>query len=114
MPLFWVTWDPPTYTGVRLVLTNRTVDVAYVLGVYAHMGVTPGFTDCGVPGGKVGTWASSRCYWKESSDVRDHGAEADHEGGRRHARRVDDVVAGPDLPAALPAGHDQRPAGRDR
>ena len=60
MLLFCVIWDPPTYTGYRPVFEIRTVDGALRPdgAVKIHVGVTAGFTLCGVPGGKLGIWAS--------------------------------------------------------
>jgi hypothetical protein len=59
IPLFCVTWDPPTYTGYRPVLEIRTVAGTFGVGVNAHVGVTAGFTEFGVPGGNEGIPSSS-------------------------------------------------------
>jgi hypothetical protein len=55
--LFCVIWDRPTYTVFRPVFVIRTTFAADVFGVNAHVGVTAGFTELGVPGGKFGTRA---------------------------------------------------------
>jgi len=52
-PFAWQQPRPPTYTGAGPVFDTRMTFAADVFGVKIHVGVTAGFTLCGVPGGRL-------------------------------------------------------------